>query len=188
MTISYTPDFAREDREHEADVAHLPTHVQLPMLASDPRVRTFDDLEVDRLESCAQCVIRSYAENWAEDKPIPVGRMRVTYHLHEGGSEHESDLCGPDCCDVELDEVLNMHSCVGVRLHIPPPSRFLSTVHPDDDGRVQELRALRQGIKRMRNDAQHMDGPGGFESAREKAVAYVEALVDDRIEQLRRTS
>jgi hypothetical protein len=161
-----------------------PLHtVDLPSLASDERVTVLVDQESE-LESCEVCVQRNLQADLTA--VVPAGKWRLTYHLRPGGPEWHTDLCGSDCAQTELDEVLNLHHCVGVRLHIPVSPWVLP--HPDDDAMCQELVGLRQGIARMRNDGSNDAERLGFESARNKAVAYVQALVNDRIEQLGRTA
>lgn len=179
-----------------ADVLHLHP-IELPMLASDPRVRVVADVALDRLESCEPCVQRSFADAEDIETEIPAGRWRLTYHFRPGGPEHYTDLCGCDCGDQELDEVLNLHSCIGVVLHVPPyylPGDRLRpaqtppvSVDPDDDPEFLLYHSLRRLFQTLPNDAAaDLTGPLGFEQCRKRVLKAVSELGINRAEQLRR--
>jgi hypothetical protein len=163
-----------------ADVRRLPIHVQLPMLATDDRVRVFDDLEVDALDECHACANRT---DLPLDAPIPDARMSLTFHWRMGGREQRVDVCAADCADAEMDDLLNLHHVVGMRLHIPPRSRFLPSGTPRTPVAAVNVElpliydALIRVIRNAPNSATvDMSGRDGFEHCRHALMADFEQL------------
>jgi hypothetical protein len=155
------------------------------MLATDDRVRVFDDLEVDALDECHACANRA---DLPLDAPIPDARMSLTFHWRMGGREQRVDVCGPDCADAEMDDLLNLHHVVGMRLHIPPRSRFLpvdpggtpqtlvAAVNDEQDGLFEKIHELKVYVQTLPGGATDPATREVMEAFRNKVLAAVEQL------------
>jgi hypothetical protein len=178
-----------------SQVASYAFPFELPPSAQRPDVQVRYDLdELDYApELCGVC-------ETSVGGPVGDSVMAVSYRFRLDTEPSRTGCCTAEHAEKELEDVLEnlCQTPAEVVLHLPPvlPSDRSGQVEtplgpvvfPDEDPSVQELLSLREGIARMRSDSSDPFETLGFEVAREKALAYVQAAVNDRIERLGRAA
>jgi len=173
---------------------------ELPLLAQRPEVQVRFDLdEYPHRWDCGVCEERIGAD------PVPGDYAQITYRFRLDIEPSRVGICSAEHAEKELDDLLHHLTRVPAEivLHVSAdpssvlpgktprePARTLPALvaFPDEDPNVKELLSLRQGIARMRSDSDDPFETIGFEAARERALAYVQAAVNDRIERLGRAA
>jgi hypothetical protein len=165
-----------------SQVRQLGRAQELPLAASLPEVDVQTTLRVPiELDSCGV-----HPDNPDAEIEIPHGRWRISHRFSEGASLRVVDVCGSECAQWELMDLLSW----GVyELNLLLPSDWAETpLGAGEDPAFADIERCVEHLRSMRNTCRTGEGWDGFEECRKAAIAAVSQIGVKRVGDLERSA